>query len=90
MILVVILYGLVVIADVAITIKSVRLGIAKEANILLAPLVHKPVLFIAVELVLYITVNWFAASYSSAVLLAILVMRVAFLANNINVVMGMK
>lgn len=49
-----ILYFLIVAGDVWITIKAVNLGIAKEANIILIPLVHKPALFMGIELMLFL------------------------------------
>jgi len=89
-----VLYALVVIADVWTTIRAVRLVRAKELNILLRPIVHKPVLFIGVELVLYVAfVGWivywhsFRASRSSAVimLVAACVVRGLVVANNVRV-----
>jgi len=94
-----VLYALVVIADVWTTIKAVRLGIAKEVNILLRPIVHKPVLFIAVELALYAAfVGWlvywysFRASRSSAVimLVAACIIRGLVVANNVRVLRRKK
>ena len=98
-----ILYGLVVIADVWTTIKAVRLGIAKklnitkEWNILLRPIVHKPVLFIGIELALYVAfVGWivywhsFRAGRLDAVIMlaAACVLRGLVVANNVRVIKG--
>jgi len=47
-----VIYGAVVIGDVIITTKAVRLGLAKEVNTLLAPIVDKP-MFIRLKLILY-------------------------------------
>lgn len=89
-----VLYALITAADVAITIKAVRLGIAKEINILIRPLVHKPVLFIAIQLELYVAfiglvVYWhsFRASRSSALVMlaAACVLRGLVVANNVRV-----
>ena len=89
-----ILYGLVVIADVWTTVKAVRLVRAKELNILLRPIVHKPVLFIGVELVLYVAfVGWivywhsFRAGRLDAVIMlaAACVIRGVVVANNVRV-----
>ena len=94
-----ILYALAVIADIWTTTKAIRLGIAKEINILLRPIVHKPVLFIGVELALYAAfVGWlvywysFRASRSSAVimLVAACVVRGLVVANNVRVLRRAK
>jgi uncharacterized membrane protein len=94
-----ILYALVVIADVWTTIKAVRLVRTKEINILLRPIVHKPVLFISVELALYAAfVGWlvywhsFRAGRMDAIIMlaAACVVRGLVVANNVRVLRRAK
>ena len=94
-----VLYALVVIADIWTTVKAVRLVRAKEINILLRPIVHKPVLFIGVELVLYVAfVGWivywhsFRAGRLDAVIMLVVacVIRGLVVANNVRVLRRKK
>ncbi len=50
------IYAIVVFADVYITILAVNSGVADELNVLLAPLVKKPILFVMAEFVLLVVV----------------------------------
>ena len=65
------IYAVLVAADIWITLWAVKHGKAKEANIIFRTVVHKPCLFIEIELVLFLIAVLVGYYYPFVLLLAI-------------------